>query len=88
MPTWLAHATEKQKASFRAAISQGQKRAWQNGRKGCPRFPRGREANLYAQGLREGCARFYWLARTVVGYNKPSWTTAVIIKRINSRHRN
>jgi hypothetical protein len=43
MPTWLAHATEEQKARFRAAISQGQKRAWQRGRKGCPRFPRGRE---------------------------------------------
>jgi hypothetical protein len=41
------------------------------------------KAKLYAQGLREGCARFYWLARTVVGYNNSTWTTAVIIKRIN-----
>jgi hypothetical protein len=56
MPTWLAHATEEQKARFRAAISLG---------------------------LREGCARFYWLARTVVGYNNSTWTTAKIIKLIN-----
>jgi hypothetical protein len=40
MPTWLAHASEEQKARFRAAISQGQKRSWQNGRKGNHQFVR------------------------------------------------
>jgi hypothetical protein len=64
--------------SRRAKSAPGRK-----GRKGNHRFPKKREAALYAQGLREGCARFYWLARTVVGYDNPSWTTAVIIKRIN-----
>jgi hypothetical protein len=83
MPTWLAHATEDQKARFREAISKGAKRSWQKGRKGNPRFPKGREAALYAQGLREGCARFYWLARAVVGYNNPTWSTPKIIKLIN-----
>jgi hypothetical protein len=88
MPTWLAHADEKQKARFRAAISQGQNRAWQRGRKGNHRFPKGREAKLYALGLREDCARFYWLTRTIVGYHNPNWTSAKIIERINwiTRH--
>ena len=58
-------------------------RAWQKGRKGNHRFAKGREAALYAQGLREGCARFYWLARAVVGYNNPTWSTPKIIKLIN-----
>jgi hypothetical protein len=30
-----------------------------------------------------GCARFYWLARTVVGYHNPNWSSARIIKDIN-----
>ena len=81
MPTWIAHAEEK-KTRFREAISKGQKRAWQRGRKGNHRFPKGREAKLYAQGLPEGCARFYWLARTIVGYHNPKWSSAEIIRFI------
>jgi hypothetical protein len=83
MPTWLAHATEEQKARFREAVSRGAKRSWQRGRTGNHRFPKCREAAVYAQGLREGCARFYWLARTVVGYHNPTWTAPKIIERIN-----
>jgi hypothetical protein len=88
MPTWLVHATEEQKARFREAVSRGAKGSWQRGRKGNYRFPKGREAKLYAQGLREGCARFYWLARTIVGHNNSTWTRSKIIKRINwiTRH--
>jgi hypothetical protein len=88
MPKWLAHATEEQKARFRAAISQGQKRAWQRGRTSCPRSPKKREAALYAQGLPEGCARFYWLARCIVGYHNPKWSSAEIIRLIKwiTRH--
>jgi hypothetical protein len=82
MPTWLANASEAQKARFRAAISEGQKRAWQNGRKGNYRHSRGREAALYAQGLPEGCARFYWFAREVFGDHNPAWPAAKIIARI------
>jgi hypothetical protein len=82
MPTWLAHATEAQKARFREAISKGVKRSWQRGRKGCHRFPKGREVALIAQGLLEGCARFYWLARAVVGYHNPNWSSAKIISLI------
>jgi hypothetical protein len=46
------------------------------------RRPRGREAALYAQGLPEGCARFYWLARVILGYHNPTWPTAKIIALI------
>jgi hypothetical protein len=89
MPTWPAHATEEQKATRRAAISRGMKRAWQEGRaKGNHRFPKGREAALYAQGLPKGCARFYWLARCIVGYHNPTWSSAKIIRLIKwiTRH--
>ena len=88
MPAWLPNATEDQKARYRAAISEGQKRAWQKGRKGNYRRPRGRDAALYALGLPEGCARFYWLARTILGYHNPKWSSAEIIKDINwiTRH--
>jgi hypothetical protein len=70
MPTWGATATEAQKSRFRAAISEGQRRAW---------HPKGHEPALYAQGLPEGCARFYWLARDVFGDHNPTWTAANII---------
>jgi hypothetical protein len=33
--------------------------------------------------LREGCARFYWLARSIVGDHNPTWSSARIIKCIN-----
>jgi hypothetical protein len=82
MPSWLAHASDEQKARFREAISQGQRRAWQNGRKGNYQHPRGREAALYAQGLPEACARFYWLARYVLGYHNSHWDAAKIIATI------
>jgi hypothetical protein len=51
--------------------------------------PRGREAALYAQVLPEGCARFYWLARMIVGYHNPTWPSAKIIARIKwmTKHR-
>jgi len=83
MPAWWAHATEDQKARYRAALSEGQKRSWQNGRKGNYQRPRGREAALFAQGLPEGCARFYWLAREVFGYHNPTWPTAKTIALVN-----
>jgi hypothetical protein len=83
MPKWPAHTTDAQRARFREAISRGAKRSWQRGRKGNHRFPKGREAALYAQGLRPSCARFYWLARCIGGYHNPTWTTPKIIKRIN-----
>src|SRR5262245_16633596 len=88
MPKWLAHHTEEQKAQWRQAVSRSAKRSWQRGRKGNHRFPKGREAKLYARGLREGCARFYWLARCIVGYHNPTWSSAKIMKRINwiTRH--
>jgi hypothetical protein len=37
---------------------------------------------LYAAGLQEGCARFYWLARDVFGDHNPTWPAAKIIARI------
>ena len=51
--------------------------------------PRGREAALYAQGLPEGCARFYWLARMILGYHNPTWPSTKIIARIKwfTKHR-
>jgi len=50
MSTWLAHATEDQKTRLRKDIAKGAKRSWQNSRKGNHRFPKNREAALYAQG--------------------------------------
>jgi hypothetical protein len=42
----------------------------------------GRKTALEVQGLPEGCARFYWLARYVFGYHNPTWPTAKIITLI------
>ena len=58
MPAWLPHATDEQKARFRAAISEGQKRSWKKGRKGNYRRPRGREDALYAQASRKAARGF------------------------------
>jgi hypothetical protein len=85
MPTWWATATEAQKAHFRAAISEGQRRAWQRGRKGNHRRRRGREPALEAQGLPPGCARFYWLARMVFGYHNSHWDSAKMILLLKLR---
>jgi hypothetical protein len=81
-PNWWAHATEEQRARHRAAVSKGQKLAWQRGRKGNYRHPKGRSASLAAQGIPPDCVRFYWLARTIVGYHNPYWTTDKIISLI------
>jgi len=59
------------------------KAAWQNGRTGNHRFPKGHEPTLIAQGLSQDCLRFYYLARCIVGYHNPYWPTTKIISLIN-----
>jgi hypothetical protein len=82
MPSWWAHATEEQRARHRAAVSSGQKLAWQRGRKGNYRHPKGRSASLAAQGIPPDCVRFYWIAREVLGGHNGWWPIAKIAARI------
>jgi hypothetical protein len=82
MPNWWAHATEEQRARHRAAVSQGQKRAWQRGRKGNYLHPKGRSASLAAQGIPPDCVRFYWIAREILGGHNGWWPIAKIAARI------
>jgi hypothetical protein len=50
LSTWWANATDEQKVARRAAIAQGMKRAWQEGRcKPNTRFPKSEEPKLYAR---------------------------------------
>jgi hypothetical protein len=79
---WWVNASEEQRARFRAAVSQGQKRAWLRGRTGNYRHPKARIASLEAQGIPANCVRFYWRARDVVGYHNPKWSSSEIIRLI------
>ena len=78
--------TPEQRARHRAAISRGQKIAWQRGRRPIPRHAPGRVATvaklLAAYGLPAECARFYFTVKDVFGCHNPNWPIKKIAARI------